>query len=78
MDFTGLKPLAKIKYIGNSLAFGGIYTLIPAESTYYEASDCPEHERGKLMIVEFMNDDTPMFFLVEELDPNEWSLTASR
>lgn len=74
MSQSSLKSGMKIEYIGDSTAFGGTYTMIPAESTYYEASHCPEHERGKLMIVEFMNDGEPMFFLTEELNPSEWSL----
>lgn len=74
MDFDKLEAGMQIKYIGDTLAFGGEYLLTSAESTYLDVNDCPEDEWGKLMIVELMNDDTPMFFTLEMLDASEWKL----
>lgn len=72
MDFSKVKEGEKIRYIGDSWAFGGDYITVSAKSTYLNPEDCPEHEKGKLMIIEFMNDDTPMFFPLYSLDANEW------
>lgn len=74
MDFSRLKENMEIKYIGDSLAYGGVYTLYSTESTYVNKEDCPEHERGKLMIIELINDDTPVFFTLDMLNPDEWEL----
>lgn len=72
IDFSKVKEGDRIEYIGDSFAYGGFYTTVKAESTYKNPEDCPEHEKGKLMIIEFMNDDTPMFFVIDRLDPKEW------
>lgn len=74
MDFSTVKEGGTLTYIGNSLAFGGSYKVVTAESTYLDPSQCPDEERGQLMIIEFMNDDTPMFFMVNQLDPKEWKV----
>lgn len=74
MDFSKVKEGDKIKYIGDSWAYGGTYTTVTAESTYINKDKCPEHEKGKLIIIEFMNDGTPMFFTLDELNPKEWEL----
>jgi len=74
MDFSTLREHDVIEYIGDSLAFGGTYKLVRAESTYQKPEECPDSEKGKLMIVEFMNDGTPMFFTVDQLKPNDWKL----
>lgn len=72
MDFSQLVSGDKIEYVGDTYAFGGEYSIVAAESTYSKEDFCPENERGKLMIVEFMNDGTPMFFTVDTLDKEEW------
>lgn len=72
MDFSKVKAGDRIEYIGDSWAFGGFYKTYTAESTYKNPDDCPEHERGKLIIIEFMNDDTPMYFTLDSLNPKEW------
>ncbi len=74
MDFSQLKAGDRIEYIGDSIAFGGFYATVTAESTCGNPEDCPENEKGKLMIIEFMNDGTPMFFILDMLDPKEWKL----
>lgn len=74
MDFSQLKKKQKINYIGESFAFGGIYTVYPIEETYEEERLCPEEDRGKLVIIELMNDGTPMFFPLDVLDPKEWEI----
>lgn len=74
MDFSGLLPGQKIKYIGDSIAFGGQYTLVKIEETYHHKEACPDEDKGKLVIIELMNDDTPMFFTLDMLDSNEWEL----
>ncbi|MNS80584.1 hypothetical protein D3C72_1142690 [compost metagenome] len=74
LDLSNVKVGSVIKYIGDSIAYGGSYTVYAAESTYINQSDCPEDDRGKLMIIEFMNDDTPMFFRVDRLQLKEWKL----
>lgn len=74
MDFSQAKEKDIIEYIGDSFAFGGEYTVVRAETTYNPQELCPEHEKGKLMIIEFMNNGTPMFFTLDGLEPNEWKL----
>jgi hypothetical protein len=74
IDFSTVTEGDRIEYIGDSMAFGGFYTVITAESTYREIDSMPDHERGKLMIVEFTNSDLAMFFLLDRLNPNEWKL----
>lgn len=73
MNFEEVKAGMRIEYIGESWAFEGDYKVYNAEATY-EPDKCPDDEKGKLLIVEFMNDDTPMFFTLERLDPKEWKL----
>jgi hypothetical protein len=72
MDFSKVKEGMSIEYIGDSFALGGVYQVVSAESTYIDKHKCPENEKGKLMIIEFMNDDTPIFFTLDTLKPNEW------
>jgi hypothetical protein len=72
MDFSKVVAGDRIEYIGDSLAYGGFYTTVTAESTYKNSEDCPEHEKGKLMIIEFTNDDVAMFFTLDRLNPKEW------
>jgi hypothetical protein len=74
MDFSKLKESMEIKYIGDSFVFDGVYKLYLAESTYVDKNECPEHERGKLMIIELMNDGSPMFFTLDMLNPSDWRL----
>lgn len=74
LDISTVKEKMSIEYIGTSMAFGGIYQVYSAESTYLNPSDCPEEDRGQLVIIELMNDDTPMFFNLHLLNPSEWKL----
>lgn len=74
LDITKVKAGMQIKYIGDSLAYGGNYLVHTVESTYRNLDDCPEEDRGKLLIIEFMNDDIPMFIKLERLDLKEWIL----
>lgn len=62
-----------ITYVGDSLAFGGDYEVVREADTYVEAEDAAQPER--LMICEFMNDGTPMFIPVEELDESDWEIS---
>ena len=77
INFSQLKSLQIINYVGDSLAFGGEYTLFPIEETYLDESQCPKEDKGKLVIVEFMNNDTPMFFTLDKLDPKDWEIVYS-
>lgn len=72
MDFSKVIAGDRIEYIGDSMAFGGFYTTFTAESTYVNEDDCPESERGQLMIIEFMNNGAPMFFTLDRLNSKEW------
>lgn len=72
LNIEDVKAGDKIKYIGDSWAFGGSYLVVTAESTYRDKTMMPENEKGKLMIIEFMNDDTPMFFTLDSLNASEW------
>lgn len=74
MDLSNLKAKQQILYIGKSLAFGGEYTLYPIEETYTDIKDCPIEDRGKMVIIEFTNDGKPMFFTLQQLNPNDWEL----
>lgn len=74
MDFSKVIVGDRFEYIGDSFAFGGCYITISAESTYSNQTDCPDHEKGKLMIVEFMNNGTPMYFTLDHLNPEDWKL----
>jgi len=74
MDFSKVEAFTSINYIGDSMAFGGKYLVTTAQSTYVNVADCPDDEWGVLVICELMNDDTPMFFPLESLDPNEWEI----
>ena len=69
-----VKEGMQIEYIGESFAFGGKYKTVSVESTYIHMEDCTVGERGKLVIIEFMNDDTPMFFSLDTLNPKDWRL----
>jgi hypothetical protein len=72
LDLTKVKEGGRIEYIGDSWAYGGSYSVVSAESTYKNPDDCPDNEKGKMMIIEFMNDDTPMFFTLDRLELEEW------
>ncbi len=74
LNLSEVKEGSKIEYMGDTLAYGGTYQVVTAESTYKNPADCPESEKGKGMIVEFMNDGTPMFFRVDQLDLKEWRI----
>lgn len=50
--------------------------VVSAKSTNNYSNVCPEDEKGKLMIIEFMNDDTPMFFTLDSLNPKEWEIVS--
>lgn len=77
MDFSALQAGQKINYIGDNLfSFDGEYTLHLIEKTYSNPARCPIEDRGKLVIIEFMNDDTPMYFKMDMLDANEWELVT--
>ena len=76
MDFSKVKAGDYIKYNGDSWAFEGSYRVLTAESTYANPDNCPDDDKGKLMILEFMNDDTPMFFVLDRLNPKEWKLVV--
>ncbi|MFY0516370.1 hypothetical protein ACOMCU_00875 [Lysinibacillus sp. UGB7] len=77
MDFSTLQEGQKINYIGDNLfAFGGEYTLYPMKKTYHDPTHCPIEDRGKLVIIELMNDDTPMYFKIDMIDANEWELVT--
>jgi hypothetical protein len=65
-----------IEYIGDSLSYGGQYLVVTAESTYTNPSNCPKNEKGKLMIIDFMNDSTPMYFVIDYLNLKEWRLVS--
>jgi hypothetical protein len=74
-DVSKVKAGAKLKYIGkNFIAYAGEYTTYAAESTYKNPDSCPENEKGKLVIIEFMNNGTPMFFTIDNLRQEEWEL----
>jgi hypothetical protein len=74
IDFSQVKEGMRIGFTGDSWAFGGDYGVHTIESTYINPDDVPEDKRGKLCIVEFMNDDTPMFFTLDMLNPNVWKI----
>lgn len=76
LSLTDIKEGSYIEYIGDSWAFDGEYTVHTAESTYGNVLDCPDAEKGSLLIIELMNDDTPMFFKVSELELEEWKLIS--
>lgn len=74
MDFSTLQAGMRIT-CSNYWAFENeYYTLVKAESTYQNQEDCPEKERGQLMIIEFMNNGKPMFFTLSMLNPKEWEI----
>jgi hypothetical protein len=74
IDFSTVREGDRIEYIADSFAYGGFYTVVTAESTYRPQSNCPEHERGKLMIVEITNSDLALFVTLDRLNPNDWKL----
>ncbi|MFJ8247360.1 hypothetical protein [Peribacillus asahii] len=76
LDLSRVKENDQIEYTGDSLAYGGRYTVVTAESTYQNPDSCPNHEKGKLMIVEFMNNGTPMFFELDRLKLEEWKIVS--
>lgn len=76
VDFSTVKAGNTLKYVGdNWMAFSGTYTVYPIEETYKEGM-CPEEEKGKLVIIEFMNNGTPMFFTFNYLKATEWEVVA--
>lgn len=74
LNILDVKSGTKIKYTGDSWTFGGSYTVVTAESTYADPNTMPESEKGKLMIIEFTNDDRAMYFNLDSLNPSEWVL----
>lgn len=74
LNVSEVKDGSVIEYIGDSLVYGGTYQVVTAESTYKNPADCPDAEKGKLMVIEFMNDGTPMFFIVDQLNFEEWKI----
>ncbi|QZA69562.1 hypothetical protein 035JT004_63 [Bacillus phage 035JT004] len=74
MDFSKIKDGDTINYIGDSMAYGGTYTVLKTEATYIDPDKCPEEDRGKLLIIEFMNNGDPMFIPLGHLQSNEWEL----
>lgn len=58
------------------MAFGGEYDVVTAESTYGDPNTMPESEKGKLMIIEYADEDNVMFFPLENLNPKEWTLVG--
>ncbi|UUV46535.1 hypothetical protein [Bacillus phage vB_BanS-Thrax3] len=63
MGLTKAKVNDRIEYIGDSLGYGGTYTVVDMN---------PEEPSEALVIIEFMNDGTPMFIPIENLNPKEW------
>jgi len=61
-----------LQYVGNSTAFGGTYKVCSMESTYTNPEACPEEDRGRLVMIEFTNQDRPMFFDIEKLHTKDW------
>ena len=76
LELEKVKAGSEIEYIGDSFAYSGKYTVIKAESTYENPNDCPVEKKGELMIVEFMNNDTPMFISIKDLKQNEWRIVT--
>jgi hypothetical protein len=72
IDFSTVKEGDRIEYIGDSFAYDGFYTVITAESTYRPQENCPDNERGKLMIVHLTNSDLALFITLDRLKPSEW------
>lgn len=72
-----VKEHSIIEYIGDSFAYGGTHRVVSAASTYKNSDDCPASEKGKLMIIEFQNNDTPMFIPLEALDNKDWKLVSN-
>jgi hypothetical protein len=75
LDISKVREGNKIEYLGESLAYGGNYIVVSAESTYTIPNNCPEEYKGKMMIIELMNDGTPLFIPIERLNAEEWKLT---
>lgn len=71
IDFSAVKATQRIKFVGDSWAFGGEYIVCAAEETY-GVGKCPDQEKEKLLIVEFMNDGSPMFFTLDMLRAEDW------
>ncbi|MGG3471387.1 hypothetical protein ABES02_28435 [Neobacillus pocheonensis] len=77
LDIVDVKEGSRIKYISDDGVFDEpSYKVISAESTYKSPNECPENEKGKLMIIEFMNDGTPMFFTIDSLNPKDWAIVS--
>lgn len=76
LNLLEIQAGSQIEYIGDSLSYGGVYSVVTAESTYQNPTDCPDNNKGKLMIIEFMNNGTPMFFTLDRLNPKEWKVVS--
>lgn len=74
LDIVKVAKGSRIKYRGDSWAFGGTYSVVYGESTYQNRDDCPPVYQGVLVIIEMTNDDRMMLFPVAKLDPTEWEL----
>lgn len=72
LDIEKVREGTVIQYQGSSVAYGGDYTVCSMESTYVDPQTCPATDRGKLVIIEFTNNDNPMFFEITTLNPKEW------
>jgi hypothetical protein len=78
LNVSNVKEGMRIEYIGDSLSYGGKYRVCLAEETYNDPNKCPEYEKGKLIIVEFTNNDMPMFLLIDEdLKLEDWKVIES-
>lgn len=62
-----------IEYTGNSWSFGGSYDVVRESDTYADSAR-PAWAGDAPVIVEFMNDDTPVFFKIADLKESEWAL----
>lgn len=71
IKIEGLKQGDVIRAKEDNHGFEGDYIVTEAERTYPKGA-CPESEKGKLVIIEFMNIGTPMFFDLRTLNPEEW------
>lgn len=62
-----------ITYIGDSFAHDGDYVVLREAETYVNPADAPQPER--LVICELMNNGSPMYFPLDELDADKWEVS---